>query len=129
MPETSAGHPVIEQAKGVLMLRFGRGSYESLATLTQWSREADVTLLALCRAMVTGICQGRVTPADHHLVRWLEKRLRGEHPGRLESGGSRRADRAGRGTRDTRSVPDISMARRWRYASAVHAARALGSGA
>ena len=120
--------PLVEQAKGVLMLRYGHGSHESLATLTQWSHEAGVTLQALCRAMVSGICQGRVGPEDRHVVRWLEQRLRGELPGPVAPPvpAPRSDGEVGRSGR--RSAPDITMVKRWRYASAVHAARALETG-
>lgn len=84
---------VVEQAKGVLMLRYGLGSYEALAVLVSWSREADVGLGPLCRALVHGVCQGRrhASRESSWLVRWLEQRMRdevvaaspGHFPGRL----------------------------------------------
>ena len=71
---------VVDQAKGVLMLRYGVGSYESLATLARWSRDVEVSIVEIARTLTRGVCQGWV-PADEHgrwLVRWLEQRLREE---------------------------------------------------
>ena len=69
---------VVEQAKGVLMLRYGVGSFEALGTLVRWSRDVDVTVVQIARTLTEGVCQGR-TPADEQarwLLRWLEQRLR-----------------------------------------------------
>jgi len=154
---TDPGHPalqqrelgptqdiVIEQAKGVLMLRYGIGSYESLATLAQWSHDAHLSLPEISRALVKGICQGHAGPRDRGVVRWLEHRLREEVVGVAASSGTaapkpavpasavpgpdelevedRPEDRA------ASPVPDVAVLKRWRYASAVHAARALHRG-
>ena len=152
---------VVEQAKGVLMLRYGIGSYESLATLAQWSRDAHVSLPELSRALVKGICQGHSGPRERGLVRWLEHRLREEVPGR-DSTVPRPASTtapapapteevrapaapaqepaedvpvptapAREPAEDVRApsaVPDVAVLKRWRYASAVHAAKALHRG-
>jgi hypothetical protein len=69
---------VIEQAKGVLMLRYGIGSYEALAVLGRWSQESGVSLGDLSRAITHGVCQGHTgsAAASTALVRWLEQRLR-----------------------------------------------------
>lgn len=69
---------VIEQAKGVLMLRYGIGSYEALAVLGHWSQESGASIVELARALTHGVCQGhRGTDHDQAaLVRWLEQRLR-----------------------------------------------------
>jgi hypothetical protein len=72
--------PVVEQAKGVLMLRYGIGSYEAFAVLLGWSREAGLSLAVVARALVEGVCQGRVSSYGGQLmlVRWLEQRLRAD---------------------------------------------------
>jgi hypothetical protein len=59
------------------MLRYGVGSYESLATLVRWSHAVDVPVPQIARTLTQGVCQGR-PPADdgQWLVRWLEQRLR-----------------------------------------------------
>jgi hypothetical protein len=77
-----AEKPVVEQAKGVLMLRYGIGSYEAFAVLLGWSREAGLSVAVLARALVEGVCQGRVTSYGGRamLVRWLEQRLRNDIP-------------------------------------------------
>jgi hypothetical protein len=69
---------VIEQAKGVLMLRYGIGSYEALAVLGRWSQESGASLGDLSRAITHGVCQGHrgTATASTALVRWLEQRLR-----------------------------------------------------
>jgi hypothetical protein len=70
--------PVVEQAKGVLMLRYGIGSYEAFAVLLGWSHEAGLSLAVVARALVEGVCQGRVSSYGGQLmlVRWLEQKLR-----------------------------------------------------
>jgi ANTAR domain len=88
--------PVVEQAKGVLMLRYGVGSYEAFAVLLGWSHEAGLSVAVVARALVEGVCQGRVSPYGGRLmlVRWLEQKLRGDlsddlshdHFGRPEHG-------------------------------------------
>lgn len=74
MPELA----VVEQAKGVLMLRYGIGSYEALAVLRRWSHASEVRLPDVARAITHGVCQGHPgsTPEQTGLVRWLEQRLR-----------------------------------------------------
>jgi hypothetical protein len=69
---------VIEQAKGVLMLRYGIGSYEALAVLGRWSQDSGVSIGDLSRAITHGVCQGHSGHASTStaLVRWLEQRLR-----------------------------------------------------
>ncbi len=68
---------VVEQAKGVLMLRYGIGSYEALAVLGRWSQESGFSIPDLSRAITHGVCQGhRGSTYEAGLVRWLEQRLR-----------------------------------------------------
>ena len=69
---------VVEQAKGVLMLRYGIGSYEALAVLDRWSRESGFSLREVSRGLTHGVCQGYNghTAYEQGLVRWLEQRLR-----------------------------------------------------
>lgn len=69
---------IIEQAKGVLMLRYGIGSFEALAVLERWSHQTGETLADISRAITHGICQGHSNPtADNaYLVRWLEQQFR-----------------------------------------------------
>lgn len=74
MPEPA----VVEQAKGVLMLRYGIGSYEALAVLGRWAQESGFSRPDVARAITHGVCQGHSGHAPHErgLVRWLEQRLR-----------------------------------------------------
>jgi hypothetical protein len=113
MTDLRAERAVVEQAKGVIMLRYGVSSYESLAALARWAREAHVSLPEVAHALVKGICQGRVTPETRGMVRWLEQRLRAD---------------IGEESRATApQAPATTAARQWRYVSAVHAARSLAS--
>jgi hypothetical protein len=113
--------PVVEQAKGVLMLRYGISSYEALAALARWSRQVDRPLTELCHALVKGICQGRVTPDERALVRWLEQQLRNDLAAAPEPRGQ--APDGARQQHGTRPAP--AGGRRWRYGTAVHAARGV----
>lgn len=74
MPELA----VVEQAKGVLMLRYGIGSYEALAVLGRWAQESGFSIPDVARAITHGVCQGHSgsAPYETGLVRWLEQRLR-----------------------------------------------------
>lgn len=74
MPEPA----VVEQAKGVLMLRYGIGSYEALAVLGRWAQESGFSIPDVARAITHGVCQGHSgsAPYETGLVRWLEQRLR-----------------------------------------------------
>lgn len=69
---------VVEQAKGVLMLRYGIGSFEALGVLRRWSYESGFSMVEVARAITHGVCQGRDGHTTHErgLVRWLEQRLR-----------------------------------------------------
>lgn len=73
---------IVEQAKGVLILRFGISSYEAMAVLGRWAAEAGRPLDVLARALTLGVCQGRwgTTAEERGLVRWLEARLRAGLP-------------------------------------------------
>lgn len=119
---------LVEQAKGVLMLQYGVSAYESLAALARWAREAEVTISDLARALVKGVCQGRDEPDDRFLVRWLEHRLRTDLVD--SSRGSRSEERRTTGPTGRPQRRDAAAGRndkRWRYASAVHAARAINT--
>lgn len=69
---------VTEQAKGVLMLRYGINSYEALAVLARWSHESGASIGQLARCLTHGVCQGRrfASQDDEALIRWIEQRLR-----------------------------------------------------
>jgi hypothetical protein len=136
-PSDPAERALLEQAKGVLMLRYGIGSFEALAVLAEWSREAGVELLDLARGLVRGVCQGRVEPDDEGTVTWLHHRLRTEvhrtdHVPAASPAASAAPPTPSRtafdiqqpGTED-RQAPDVRVLKRWRYASAVHAARVV----
>jgi hypothetical protein len=69
-----------EQAKGVLMLRYGINSYEALAVLARWAHESASSIGELSRAITHGVCQGRKFSSRQEalLVRWIEQRLRSD---------------------------------------------------
>lgn len=126
--ELEAARAIVEQAKGAIMLRYGVGSYESLAAMARWAREAHVTLPEVAHALVKGICQGRVTPETEGMVRWLEQRLRVDIGDEPTTAAARRRSTAAEAT-PTRAPqsPVTTASRHWRYTTAVHAARALVS--
>lgn len=132
MTDTESDRAVVEQAKGAIMLRYGVSSYESLAAMARWAREAQVPLEEVAHALVKGICQGRVTPETKGMVRWLEQRLRadiGEAPKSVAQEVLRRSTAAGHTPMQAPRSPAATAAPgpQWRYTSAVHAARALSS--
>lgn len=123
---------VVEQAKGALMLHYGVSSYESLAAMARWAREADVSVPEVARALITGVCQGRVTRETQGMVRWLEQRLRaglGDAPEVAGEMVGRSSAVAGHTPTHVTRMPAVSEAAapQWRYTSAVHAARGLNS--
>jgi hypothetical protein len=130
MTDTESNRAVVEQAKGALMLRYGVSSYESLAAMARWAREAHVPLEEVAHALVKGICQGRVTPETQGMVRWLEQRLRadiGEPPKAVAEVVLRRSTVAGHTPMHAprSAATTTAPGPQWRYTSAVHAARAL----
>lgn len=78
----STAAAVLEQAKGVLIFRYGIDALTAFSLLELWSAESGHGVDAIAQAMVHDICQGdRGANSDPQLVRWLEDRLRHEFPG------------------------------------------------
>lgn len=126
--DNAADRSVVEQAKGALMLHYGVSSYESLAAMARWAREAGVSVPEVAHALVKGVCQGRVTQETEGMVRWLEQRLRagiGEAAGVADESVGRRSGVAGHTRTSAWRLSPSAAAPQWRYASAVHAARGL----
>ncbi len=72
-----AGRAVIEQAKGILMLRYGCNADAAFTGLVSWSQTRNVKLRVVADALVLTISTGEPSPdMDADLVRWLEQRLR-----------------------------------------------------
>lgn len=72
-----AGRAVIEQAKGILMLRYGCNADAAFTGLVSWSQTRNVKLRVVADALVLTISTGEPNPdLDTDLVRWLEQRLR-----------------------------------------------------
>lgn len=81
---TTTAYPtaLIEQAKGVLIFRYGIAAEAAYSLLELWAAQTDATVAEVAQAVVHDICQGdRTVPSDPGLVRWLEERLRHEFPG------------------------------------------------
>lgn len=73
---------LVEQAKGVLIFRYGIDADAAHALMELWAAETGSTISAVAHAVVHEICQGeRRGPTEPPLVRWLEERLRQEFPG------------------------------------------------
>lgn len=72
-----ASRAVIEQAKGMVMLRYGCNADAAFSALASWSQGANVKLRLIAAAMVSAISSGEpVAGVDEELVRWLEQQLR-----------------------------------------------------
>lgn len=73
---------LLEQAKGVLIFRYGIDADTAFALVERWAAESDVRMETVAHAVVHEICQGdHSTPTDPALVRFLEEQLRREFPG------------------------------------------------
>jgi hypothetical protein len=77
-PITDKTRAVMEQAKGALMLRYGIDSYQALAVMVRWSREADTPVHVIAHTLIHGVCEGNpeTEARQRSLVRWLEDQLR-----------------------------------------------------
>lgn len=77
-----ASPALIEQAKGVLIFRYGIPAEAAQSLLELWAAETDSDVDQVAHAVIHEICQGdRSVPSEPALVRWLEDRLRREFPG------------------------------------------------
>ncbi|MGZ5417554.1 MAG: ANTAR domain-containing protein [Nocardioides sp.] len=72
-----ANRPIIEQAKGVLMLHFGVDSFQAFALLVRWSRATRTPVQTIAHALLHGICEGNPQSQvqQRPLIRWLEEQL------------------------------------------------------
>ena len=77
-----AHRPVIEHAKGALMLRYGIDSYQAFAVLVHWARVTHTPVHTVAHTLVHGICEGspRTEALQGPLMRWMENRLRVNDP-------------------------------------------------
>lgn len=73
-----ANRPVVERAKGVLMMRYGIDSYQAFAVMVRWSRLTRTPVLTIAQTLLRGICEGnpQTEIRQHKLIRWLEDQLR-----------------------------------------------------
>lgn len=75
--ESMQGQAVIEQAKGVLMLRYAVDDDQAIELLGEWSRRSNTPVHTVADILVNAICRGARSPDyDTKLVRWLELQLR-----------------------------------------------------
>jgi len=76
---------VIEQAKGVLILRYGLDEDRAFAVLRRWSQDSNTKLHTIADVLVNTVCRDDPQPpTDPEVARWLEDRVRGfpeENPG------------------------------------------------
>lgn len=64
---------VIEQAKGMLMLRYDLEADAAFAVLVRWSQTGNIKLHTLAQGLVAHLCQtDAACLADPALVQWLE---------------------------------------------------------
>lgn len=72
-----ANRPVIEQAKGVLMLHYGIDSVQAFAVMVRWSRASRTPVQTIADVLLHGICEGnpRTQVQQRPLIRWLEEQL------------------------------------------------------
>jgi hypothetical protein len=72
---------LVEQAKGVLIFRFGIDGDRALSLLRRWAEDSGASVEDVSHALVFAICQGvEVGPTDTRLARWIEERLRAATP-------------------------------------------------
>ena len=77
---------LLEQAKGVLIFRYGIDACSAFKLIERWAAAAKVGIEKVAHALVRGICQGDPAGStDRRLVRWLEDQLRHEFPEGEES--------------------------------------------
>lgn len=69
--------PVIDQAKGALMVRYGIDADRAFQTLARWSQHTNTKVRTIAEVVVYAICQGEADQAPV-LVREVEQLLR--HP-------------------------------------------------
>lgn len=75
----------IDQAKGVLMLRYGLTPERAFDVLVRWSQHANVKLRVVAVALVQAIGgEARPLTAPETLVAWVAAQLQGETPGSVE---------------------------------------------
>jgi len=72
----------IDQAKGVLMLRYGLTSARAFDVLVRWSQHANVKLRVVSVALLQAIGEeARPLSAPESLVAWVSAQLDGDAPG------------------------------------------------
>lgn len=83
---------VIEQAKGIVMLRYRCNADAAFAALVSWSQGSNVKLRLVADALVSAVSNGEPGPnTDPALVRWLGQRMHEGPPGSAMQHTRRRA--------------------------------------
>jgi hypothetical protein len=72
---------LMEQAKGVLIFRYGVDADTAAAQMNHWAGETGEPVEAIAHALVHDICQvSQVDAKAPWVVRWLERQLRHATP-------------------------------------------------
>jgi hypothetical protein len=77
-----AHRPVVEHAKGALMLRYGIDSHQAFAVLVRWARVTHTPVHTVAETLVHGICEGSPQAGQRQqpLMRWIQSQLRDNEP-------------------------------------------------
>lgn len=71
----------IDQAKGVLMMRYGLTSERAFDVLVRWSQHANVKLRVVAVALLQAVgAEAKRVSAPQSLVDWVASQLHGEAP-------------------------------------------------
>ncbi|HET7328170.1 MAG TPA: ANTAR domain-containing protein [Nocardioidaceae bacterium] len=89
LKQAMASREVIEQAKGVLILRYGLHPERAFAVLVRWSQNSNVKLHTVAETLVHAVCRDdRDSGYDEALVRQLEEQMAST----LDDGGRARGE-------------------------------------
>ena len=70
-----ASQPVIDQAKGALMLRYRLDADSAFGLMVRWSQHTNTKVRDIAQALVDSVVAGEVTSTDAGLARELEQVL------------------------------------------------------
>lgn len=70
-----ASQPVIDQAKGALMLRYRLDAESAFGLMVRWSQAANIKVREIAQALVEAITSGEVGSVDPLVARELEQVL------------------------------------------------------
>jgi hypothetical protein len=74
--EALGTRPVIEQAKGALIWRFGLSDDAAFAVLRRWSQNSNVKLHTIADVLVNVVCRGDTSrPRVGELASWVSEQM------------------------------------------------------